>query len=65
MSFLNPLPTAKDWKMTETLLKVTKNMRLLNPPAYSTGVVNDCNITESGIKHEPPDPPCLHQRSGK
>ena len=28
-----------------------------NLPAYSTGVVNDCNIIDSGIKHEPPEHP--------
>jgi hypothetical protein len=32
-------------------------MSHLNPPAYSKGVVNDCNIIESGIKHEPPECP--------
>jgi hypothetical protein len=46
-------------------MQVAKNMSLLNPLAYSTGVVKDWNITESRIKHEPPDPPCLQQRSGK
>ena len=28
-------------------------MSLLNPPAYSKGVVNDWNIIESGKKHDP------------
>ena len=40
-------------------------MSLLNPPAYNSGVVNDSNNIESGIKHEPPEPPCLQQRCGK
>jgi hypothetical protein len=43
--------------MTETLLKVAKNMILLNPRAYSTGVVKDWNIIERGITHQPPEPP--------
>jgi hypothetical protein len=30
-------------------------MSLLNPHAYSKGVVNNWNNIESGIKHEPPD----------
>jgi hypothetical protein len=50
--------------MTETLLKVSKNMSLLNLPAYSTGVVNDWNNIESGKKHEPPEPPCLIYNTG-
>jgi hypothetical protein len=28
-------------------------------------VVNNWNIIESGIKHEPPQPHCLQQRNGK
>jgi hypothetical protein len=43
--------------MTETLLKVAKIISLLNPPAYSTCVVNDCNNIESGINHETLEPP--------
>ena len=43
--------------MTETLLKVSKIMILLNPSAYSTGVVKEGNIIERGIKHQPPEPP--------
>jgi hypothetical protein len=31
-------------------------MSILNPYAYSKGVVNNWNIIESGIKHEPPEP---------
>ena len=30
-------------------------MSLLNPTAYSKGMVNNWNNIESGIKHEPPD----------
>jgi hypothetical protein len=32
-------------------------MIILNPHAYSTGVLNDWNVIESGKKHEPPEPP--------
>jgi hypothetical protein len=51
--------------MTKTILKVTKSMSLLNPPAYSKEVVNDGNIFESGKKYEPPEPPCLQHMCGK
>jgi hypothetical protein len=40
-------------------------MSLLNPPAYNSGVVNDWNNIESGIKHKPLEPPWLQQRCGK
>jgi hypothetical protein len=40
-------------------LKASKNISLLSPLAYSKSVVNDWNNIESGIKHEPPEPPCL------
>jgi hypothetical protein len=43
--------------MNKTILKVTKSMSLLNPPAYNKGVVNDRYIFESGKKYEPPEPP--------
>jgi hypothetical protein len=38
-------------------LKVAINISLLNPATYGKGVVNDWNIIERGIKHEPPEPP--------
>jgi hypothetical protein len=40
-------------------------MSLLNPPAYTSGVVNDRNNIESGIKHKPLEPPWQQQRCGK
>jgi hypothetical protein len=57
MSLLNLLPTAKEWKMTETLLKVAKKHDPPDPPAYSTCVVNCINNIESGITHEPSECP--------
>jgi hypothetical protein len=52
-----PVPKAQVQWMTETLLKVAINMSLLNPPPYSTCVVNDWNNIENDINHEPLEPP--------
>jgi hypothetical protein len=40
-------------------------MAFLNPPAYTSGVVNDWNNIESGRKHKPLEPLWLQQRWGK
>ena len=52
------LMTKKYWKWQQTWASWT-------PMPIAEVSVNNWNITESGIKNEPPDPPCLHQRSGK